>query len=137
MVCGNTTSGNYPALFDSTVQQVLLNLQTATPKITDFFAATKTQVHNNGPFLYAIAQCVDTVTDSGCLDCLKISSSNLQICLPTTDGRAFDAGCFMRYSDTSFFPDNQTTDLTPFLKQGSVHLKESISALFIYKGKSL
>ncbi|XP_028800632.1 cold-responsive protein kinase 1-like [Neltuma alba] len=118
MACGNQTYGDNTT-FDSTAQQMLINLQTATPRITGFFAATKTRIPNNGPTVYAIAQCVDTVTHSGCLDCLKVGYNNLLTCLPTLEGRAFDAGCFMRYSTTSFFPNNQTIDITPFLKQGS------------------
>ncbi|XP_028768333.1 putative cysteine-rich receptor-like protein kinase 16 isoform X2 [Neltuma alba] len=43
----------------------------------------------------------------------------MQICLPNSDGKAFAGGCFMRYSTTSFFPDNyQTIDITPLEKQG-------------------
>ncbi|XP_054795644.1 cysteine-rich receptor-like protein kinase 2 [Prosopis cineraria] len=119
MACGKQTSGD-KTTFDSTVEKVLMNLQTATPRIPGFFAATKTQVPNNGPTIYAVAQCVDSVTESGCLDCLKVGNNNLQMCLPTLEGRAFDAGCFMRYSTSSFFPDNQTIgDFTPFLTQGS------------------
>ncbi|XP_054797346.1 cysteine-rich receptor-like protein kinase 2 isoform X4 [Prosopis cineraria] len=35
------------------------------------------------------------------------------------NGKAFDAGCFMRYSTNSFFNDSQTIDITPMTKQGS------------------
>jgi hypothetical protein len=95
-----------------------LDLQTATPKIPGYFAATKTQVAGNA--IYAIAQCAETVTESGCLDCLTVGFTNIQGCFPNTDGEAFDAGCFMRYSEKSFFADNQTIDITPFLKQGKI-----------------
>ncbi|KAI9100208.1 hypothetical protein K1719_024426 [Acacia pycnantha] len=77
------------------------------------------QVPNNGSTIYAFVQCVDTITTSGCQDCLKTGYSNLQICLPFSDGRAFDAGCFMRYSTTSIFPNNQKINTTPFVKKGS------------------
>ncbi|KAL8246807.1 hypothetical protein R6Q59_008023 [Mikania micrantha] len=37
-------------------------------------------------------------------------------CLPSTEARFFDMGCFARYSNTSFFNDNQTMDFTNVLK---------------------
>ncbi|XP_054797342.1 cysteine-rich receptor-like protein kinase 2 isoform X2 [Prosopis cineraria] len=117
--CGNQTTGEATA-FTTTVRQVLMNLQKATPRIPRFSAATKIHVPNNkGATLYAFAQCVDTVTVKECLDCLKVEYSSVEICLPNSDGTAFDYGCFMRYSTTSFFADNQTIDITPLIKQGS------------------
>ncbi|KAK7243804.1 hypothetical protein RIF29_38616 [Crotalaria pallida] len=124
MICGNNTAVGGATAFSGAAQQVLEDLQIATPKINGFFAATKTQVA--GGTIYAIAQCVETASESGCLDCLKVGYNNIQSCLPNTDGRAFDAGCFMRYSETSFFADNQTIDITPFLKQGSSSKKGAI-----------
>ncbi|TKY47328.1 Cysteine-rich receptor protein kinase 3 [Spatholobus suberectus] len=123
MLCGNQTAVGATA-FNTTAQKVLNDLQIATPKITGFFAATKTLVA--GGAIYAIAQCAETVTESGCLDCLTVGYNNIQICLPNTDGRAFDAGCFMRYSETAFFADNQTIDITPFLEQGGSSKKGAI-----------
>ena len=44
----------------------------------------------------------------------------MQTCLPNSlDGRAYANGCFLRYSTTSFFPDNQTIEISPSLKQGT------------------
>ncbi|XP_027931027.1 cold-responsive protein kinase 1-like [Vigna unguiculata] len=123
MICGNQTAVGATD-FNTTAQQVLKDLQIATPKITGFFAATKTQVA--GAAIYAIAQCAETVSESGCLDCLTVGYNNIHVCLPNTEGRAFDAGCFMRYSETAFFSDNQTIDITPFLQQGSSSKKGAI-----------
>jgi hypothetical protein len=119
VLCGTQTANGATA-FDAAAQQVLLDLQTATPKIPGFFAATKTPIAGNA--IYAIAQCAETVTESGCLDCLTVGFTNIQGCFPNTDGEAFDAGCFMRYSQKSFFADNQTIDITPFLKQGKIYM---------------
>ncbi|KAK7305611.1 hypothetical protein VNO77_43517 [Canavalia gladiata] len=115
MLCGNQTADERTA-FSAVGQQVLMDLQIATPKITGYFAATKTQVDESE--IYAIAQCVETLTQDSCLECLTVEHSSIQSCLPNTNGRAFDAGCFMRYSETPFFADNHTIDITPFLKQG-------------------
>ncbi|KAJ6926314.1 hypothetical protein NC651_010671 [Populus alba x Populus x berolinensis] len=48
--------------------------------------------------------------------CIEVASDNIQRCPPNTDGRAFDSGCFMTFSDRPFFADNQTINLKPFLK---------------------
>lgn len=125
MICGSQAANGATA-FNAAAQQVLEDLQTATPKIPGFFAATKTQVVGTGNAIYAIAQCAETVTQSGCLDCLTVGFTNIQSCFPNTDGRAFDAGCFMRYSEKSFFADNQTIDIAPFLKQGGSSKKRAI-----------
>ncbi|XP_054795595.1 cysteine-rich receptor-like protein kinase 2 isoform X2 [Prosopis cineraria] len=115
--CGNQNA-EAATTFNSTIQQVLMSLQTETPRITGFSAATKILVPNNSTTIYAYAQCIGTISQSGCEDCLKQEYNTVQTCLPSSDGRAFDAGCFMRYSTTSFFPDNQTINITPS-KQGS------------------
>lgn len=117
--CGNKTAKESTA-FGTIGHKVLMDIQLATPKIKGFFAATKTQVTPGGnSSIYAIAQCAETVTESGCLACLTVGYNSLQTCLPNSDGRAYDAGCFMRYSETPFFADNQTIDITPYLKGGS------------------
>ena len=115
-MCGNKPR-NSTALA-STVEQVLNNLEIATPKIPNFYAATKTQVPNSNTSIYAFAQCLETLTPSGCQDCLKTGLKNFQICLPNSNAKTYDAGCFMRYSTTAFFADNQTTNIKHFLKQG-------------------
>ena len=123
--CGNRRADKATE-FTEAAQRVLKDLQIATPRIAGFFAATKTQVAGAAnSTIYAFAQCVETVTQSGCLECLTAGYNNIKSCLPNADGKAFDAGCFMRYSGTPFFADNQTIDITPFLKQGrhrSLHL---------------
>uniref|UniRef100_A0A2N9GWU8 Gnk2-homologous domain-containing protein n=1 Tax=Fagus sylvatica TaxID=28930 RepID=A0A2N9GWU8_FAGSY len=81
-----------PTAFSTTGEGLLNDLQTATPKINGFFAASKKEVVVGGnATVYAVAQCVETASESGCQDCLKIASSNAQRCLPSADGRAYDA----------------------------------------------
>ena len=120
-LCGKQTISQSAAAFTSAVDEVLSDLQLATPKIKGFFAAEKKELVGVGGgnlTVYGVAQCAQTVSSSGCNDCLKMAYANLQICLPDADGRAVDAGCFLRYSNASFFADNQTTDLAPFLNNG-------------------
>lgn len=115
-ICGNR-SASEPAIFEATGESLLRDLEVATPRITGYFAAAKRQLPN-GPnsSIYAIAQCAETITQTGCQDCLTVAFRNIQGCLPDADGRAIDASCFLRYSDTSFFADNHTVDIAPFLR---------------------
>ncbi|CAH9127657.1 unnamed protein product [Cuscuta epithymum] len=129
VVCGNEVKNS--TQLASTVQQVLTNLDIVTPRITGFFAATKTPVpndsrRNSSSNIYAFAQCVETLSQTGCQDCLKIGLRNFQLCLPSSNAKTFDFGCFMRYSTTPFFADNQTIDIYQFLQQGHSSKKKII-----------
>ncbi|KAH1160072.1 hypothetical protein AAZX31_11G213000 [Glycine max] len=115
-LCGDQAADESTG-FGTIGQQVLIDLQIATPKISGYFAATKT--HIAGGAIYAVAQCAETLTQHNCLDCLSIQQIGVQGCLPNTNARVVDpSGCFMRYSEIPFFADNQTIDISPFLKQG-------------------
>ncbi|XLR49936.1 hypothetical protein S83_000608, partial [Arachis hypogaea] len=122
ILCGNQTSKGETNKddFSEEVKQVLNKLQIATPKIPNYYAATKTQS------IYAIAQCVETVSANSCHACLNRGFNDIQGCLPYTDGREYDAGCFMRYSHKPFFADNQIIDITPFLDKGDSRKKSYI-----------
>ncbi|KAK9950604.1 hypothetical protein M0R45_006086 [Rubus argutus] len=126
-LCGNQTES--PATtFTAAAEELLMDLQVATPKINGFFAETSKEIVSGSAnqTIYGVAQCAETTSETGCQDCLKVAYTNVQSCLPDTDGRAVDAGCFLRYSTTSFFPDNQTTNLAPFLGKGSNSRKKAI-----------
>ncbi|KAA8547678.1 hypothetical protein F0562_004107 [Nyssa sinensis] len=88
------------------------------------------EVVGGGVTVYGVAQCAQTVSQSGCRDCLRVAHSNIRSCPPEADGRAVDAGCFMRYSDTPFFADNQTTNIAPYLRgDGSIWKKVIIGGV--------
>nr|GMC56891.1 cysteine-rich receptor-like protein kinase 2 [Ipomoea batatas]GME02378.1 cysteine-rich receptor-like protein kinase 2 [Ipomoea batatas] len=120
-VCGNRTATKQH-IFNATAQQLLNELLLATPRINGFYAAAKLQEESpGGATTYAVAQCAETVSERSCKDCLSLAYNNIKDCLPNSaEGRATDAGCFLRYSDTPFFADNQTTDIAPFLVRGNI-----------------
>ncbi|PWA51338.1 Concanavalin A-like lectin/glucanase, subgroup [Artemisia annua] len=118
-VCGNELSSQPPTIFNKILQELLSDIQVATPKTANFYVASTRNVSNNNSTVYAIAQCVKNTSQSICQSCLNTAYNNLRGCLPSKDGRAIDFFCFMRYSDTSFFHSNQTTNIIPFLSQGS------------------
>lgn len=126
--CGNQSVGDSTSTtaFTLLVQQVLKHLKTTTPKTHGFFAATKAELpHNyNGTTIYAFAQCIETITQNGCFDCLSTGYNNMATFLPNSNGRAYADGCFMRYSTSSFFPDKyHIIDFTSLSKNGMVQAK--------------
>lgn len=129
--CSNQTVSEATA-FNTVVEGLLSDLEVATPKINGFFAATTREVVSGGARVYAVAQCAETVTQSVCQNCLKVAVINIQSCPPQAGGSSIDAGCFMRYSDTSFFADNQTTDITPYLKEGETSIMFPAMYILIY-----
>ncbi|KAI3982929.1 hypothetical protein MKX01_010412 [Papaver californicum] len=123
--CDNKTSSQ-KSLFSTSVAGLLSDLLVATPNVKGFFAATRKIVKGSDNFVYGVAQCVITVDERGCKDCLTEAHKSIQICAPSTNARAVDAGCFMRYSDKAFFSANQTMDLTPFLNAKGESKKKAI-----------
>ncbi|KAL8532317.1 hypothetical protein ACS0TY_008785 [Phlomoides rotata] len=113
--CGSR-SAPQPITFKREGQTLLSDLQTATPNINGYFAATKRSASNL--IIYGVAQCVPTVSPGGCQGCLTAAYEAIQDCLASADARVVDAACFLRYSDTPFFSDNQTTDITAVLRRG-------------------
>lgn len=114
--CGNQTVQD-TVTFNSTVGSLVKDLELATPIISDHDAAIRTELTGGGN-IYGVAQCAETIGENGCQICLKVASENIQGCFPNTDARASDSGCFLRYSTTPFFADDQTIDIRPFLKLG-------------------
>lgn len=57
---------------------------------------------------YALAQCWSTLSREQCRECLENATSRVRSCLPQVEGRAMNAGCFVRYSTQRFYsvPDN-------------------------------
>ncbi|KAJ4960982.1 hypothetical protein NE237_020892 [Protea cynaroides] len=125
-ICGNKTATSTNG-FQTSVNKLLANIVSATPKIKGYFAAVKSEA--DGSLVYGVAQCAGTVSESGCSDCLSVAYNNVEVCVPKSDGRAVDAGCFLRYSQTAFFADNQTTNITPYLNSGSSKTKAIIGGV--------
>nr|GEY80020.1 cysteine-rich receptor-like protein kinase 2 [Tanacetum cinerariifolium] len=114
VVCDNTTSPQ-PVEFRKTAEKLLQDLTVAAPRASKYYAVTTQQVDDSNATVYAIAQCNLNISQSICLECLQLRTLNLLDCFPTVSGRAMDNGCFMRYSRTPFFGQNQTMDISSLL----------------------
>lgn len=119
-ICSNNQSSIKENLIDPAVESLLGDLEVATPKTHGLFAAATKQVlgAGTGSRIFAYAQCAQTVSRSICRNCLSVAHGNIQRCPPRAGGSSVDAGCFLRYSDTSFFPSNAITDIAPYLQGG-------------------
>ncbi|KAL1540776.1 cysteine-rich receptor-like protein kinase 2 isoform X1 [Salvia divinorum] len=117
LMCGDR-SAVQPSAFSAAAQKLLTDLLLATPRSNGYSAVSKREVSNDGLTIYAAAQCVETVTQSGCQGCLNAAYESIDDCFRAAEGRLADAACFLRYSDAPFFSDNQTTDIAPLLSVG-------------------
>ena len=52
--------------------------------------------------VHVLANCWRTLNSSLCKACLENAYASITKCLPWSEGRALNTGCFMRYSDTDF-----------------------------------
>ncbi|KAK1401907.1 Cysteine-rich RLK (RECEPTOR-like protein kinase) 42 [Heracleum sosnowskyi] len=117
-VCSTNQSKSEATDFTPVVEGLITDLVSVTPKIDGFFAATTRPVFNGGvtTTVYAVAQCIENISQKDCQSCLRTGYSNIKSCPPASGGSSVDAGCFIRYSDSSFFPDNSIIDITPYLQ---------------------
>ncbi|XP_057983879.1 cysteine-rich receptor-like protein kinase 46 [Malania oleifera] len=53
----------------------------------------------NGSSVHGMAKCWHTLDKISCAKCLEIAASLASKCLPSTEGRVLNAGCFLHYSD--------------------------------------
>ncbi|GJT36521.1 cysteine-rich receptor-like protein kinase 2 [Tanacetum coccineum] len=99
IVCGNKTRKSRP--FQDTVRQAVLKAVTVASQDSDYFAREQMLVSGNES-VYVLADCWRTLNSSLCRACLENASASISKCLPWSEGRALNTGCFMRYSDTNF-----------------------------------
>ncbi|KAF3776541.1 Cysteine-rich receptor-like protein kinase 2 [Nymphaea thermarum] len=56
-----------------------------------------------GMRVYGAAECWRGIEGRGCEECLNNARKGVLGCVPATDGRAMNAGCYLRYSTTKFY----------------------------------
>uniref|UniRef100_A0A0A0LCE9 non-specific serine/threonine protein kinase n=1 Tax=Cucumis sativus TaxID=3659 RepID=A0A0A0LCE9_CUCSA len=55
--------------------------------------------------MFGLAQCWGSVEPEGCRACLEKAKRSIGSCLPSKEGRAMNAGCYLRYSTVKFYND--------------------------------
>lgn len=121
-VCSNVSASQ--TLSNNTrdiVDDFISDIRDATPKTSDLYVASLRRITNENATLYAMAQCASNINKAICQACMNTAYIKLTECVPSRVGKYFDLACFAKYSDTSFFNDNQTMDITSILKGESLN----------------
>ncbi|VFQ91886.1 unnamed protein product [Cuscuta campestris] len=73
--------------------------------------------------VYGLAQCWKKVSGEGCRVCLEKARREAKRCFPSREGRALNAGCYLRYSAVNFIGNPNEDD-----GGGSVVSKQGVKA---------
>ncbi|KAF5778165.1 putative protein kinase RLK-Pelle-DLSV family [Helianthus annuus] len=100
-ICGNTTRKS--SLFQESTSRAVVNAVSSALRNNDYFAMEEMLGSvPNDLSVYVLAECWKTLSPNSCKACLKNASMSITKCLPWSEGRVLNTGCFMRYSDTNF-----------------------------------
>eukprot|EP01018_Ginkgo_biloba_P008801 Gb_08281 [translate_table: standard] len=117
-VCDRKKSSQ-PQRFLESAQKLINNITSEAPEKEGFSVGS-----TEGPStkIYGLAQCWKTLSKSLCKECLQNASAAILSCSPSLEGRALNAGCYMRYATHPFSP-HQTSQAAPSTLLGSKHSK--------------
>lgn len=102
-VCGSDRFNGNTTAFKENVVVLGKNLSSEAPNNGGFFVGSVTRGNES---VYGLGQCWKTVRQSDCLKCLNDSASRINSCPPRNEGRAINAGCYLRYSTEKFYYNN-------------------------------
>ncbi|KAL7161692.1 hypothetical protein ACSBR2_042213 [Camellia fascicularis] len=88
--------------FAERVKEAVRNV-TETAMSTSRGGMGEAEVKGGMPGAYALGQCWNTLNSTGCQVCLEDAWEDVKKCLPGAEGRALNAGCYLRYSSQKFF----------------------------------
>uniref|UniRef100_A0A803L0N6 Cysteine-rich receptor-like protein kinase 2 n=1 Tax=Chenopodium quinoa TaxID=63459 RepID=A0A803L0N6_CHEQI len=109
-VCGNKTRAK-PAFVESARRAVMQAVANA-PK-NKGYAREKVLVTGEGnESAYVLANCWESLNISSCQLCLTNASSKILRCLPSSEGRALNTGCFVRYSNVNFLNNESKSGIS-------------------------
>ncbi|KAL0327277.1 UNVERIFIED_CONTAM: Cysteine-rich receptor-like protein kinase [Sesamum angustifolium] len=100
VVCGNRTRQD--SAFQASTRQALSQAVSAAPINNGYGRAQVAVAGTSNQSAYVLADCWRTINANACRACLENASASILRCLPSSEGRALNTGCFMRYSDTNF-----------------------------------
>ncbi|KAJ0094561.1 hypothetical protein Patl1_16084 [Pistacia atlantica] len=100
-VCGNTTRKN--SKFQESARQAVMRAVASAPSHGNY-ARAKIAASGSNESAYVLANCWKNLNKSSCEACLENASVSVLGCLPWSEGRALNTGCFLRdhNSDSSF-----------------------------------
>ncbi|XP_027347744.1 cysteine-rich receptor-like protein kinase 2 [Abrus precatorius] len=107
-VCGNSTKKN--TSFQAAAKKAVLSATQAAPNNKGYAREKVVVSGTTNDSAYVLANCWRSLDTRSCKACLENASSSLLGCLPWSEGRALNTGCFMRYSDTDFLNKEQENE---------------------------
>ncbi|KAG8383210.1 hypothetical protein BUALT_Bualt05G0160800 [Buddleja alternifolia] len=99
-VCGNITRND--STFRESTRRALLQAVSFAPNNNGYARARVPVTGTGNDAMYVLASCWRTINASSCRACLENASKSILGCLPASEARTLNTGCFMRYSDTNF-----------------------------------
>uniref|UniRef100_A0A7N0VGI2 Uncharacterized protein n=1 Tax=Kalanchoe fedtschenkoi TaxID=63787 RepID=A0A7N0VGI2_KALFE len=105
--CGDTASDNEEHI--GAMEEILAGLMTNAPDNNGY--ATMEEAVGGSPEVYGMANCWKNMNYNSCASCLKNASDSARKCLPSTEGRVANSGCFMHYSGNKFANDVESQDI--------------------------
>ncbi|ESW29353.1 hypothetical protein PHAVU_002G063700 [Phaseolus vulgaris] len=106
-VCGNMTKKN--SSFQAAAKQAVSRAVQDAPNNKGYARGNVAVEGATNQSVYVLADCWRTLDKRSCKACLENAFFSLLGCLPWSEGRALNTGCFMRYSDTDFLDKEQET----------------------------
>ncbi|GLT50373.1 hypothetical protein SLA2020_238630 [Shorea laevis] len=98
-VCSNTTKKS--SAFEKSATDAVNSAVAAAPGNAGY-ARAQVVVPGTNESAYVLADCWKSLSQNSCRMCLQNASASILGCLPWSEGRAINTGCFMRYSDKDF-----------------------------------
>lgn len=99
--CGNTSRKGQ--LFKESATKALSDAIAVAPGNGGYGRASVLATGSANESAYVLADCWKTLNStSSCKTCLENASASVLGCLPWSEGRALNTGCFLRYSDKDF-----------------------------------
>ncbi|XP_006841023.2 cysteine-rich receptor-like protein kinase 2 [Amborella trichopoda] len=106
-VCYTGRNSTRPEAFQNLVREVVGNVSSEAQKRN---GSSVNSISDSNLVVYALAQCWESINTSLCKSCLEDAAMAVVSCTPGTEGRALNAGCYLRYS-TSLFWNVYATDV--------------------------
>lgn len=99
-ICGNTTRKN--SRFQEAARNAVNHAVASASSNKGYARAQVAVAGTSNESAYVLVDCWRNLDQSSCRACLQNASASVLGCLPWSEGRALNTGCFMRYSDRDF-----------------------------------
>ncbi|OVA20753.1 Protein kinase domain [Macleaya cordata] len=104
-ICGNATQKS--TRFQESARKAVLDAAAMAPRNGGYAKSQALVSGSVNESAYVLANCWRRLNSSSCKACLDNAAMSVMGCLPWSEGRALNTGCFMRYSDIDFLNAEQ------------------------------